>query len=63
MAKKDKPEFTVPPESITKGGSYLVDPATGKVERVEHTAAGASDLSPVPPAAGGPAAPTTTATE
>lgn len=34
MAKKQTSEFTVPPETITKGGSYIVDPVKGKAERV-----------------------------
>lgn len=38
MAKKQPSEFTVPPESITKGGSYIVDPVKGKAERVAFMA-------------------------
>lgn len=48
MAKKMQPEFTVPPESITKGGSYVVDPAKGTVERKEFTKHEPADLAPVP---------------
>ena len=35
MAKKTPADNVVSLESVTEGGSYLVDPATGAVERIE----------------------------
>lgn len=51
MAKKEQTqdqEFTLPPESITKGGSYLVDPVAGKAERKEFTRPQDLQLGPAP---------------
>ena len=35
MAKKTQADNVVSLESVTEGGSYLVDPTTGAVERIE----------------------------
>lgn len=35
MAKKTQADNVVSLASVTEGGSYVVDPATGAVERVE----------------------------
>lgn len=35
MAKKNQPALTVSLDEIHEGGSYVVDPDTGAIERVE----------------------------